>query len=418
MNMQYIFPLKSNKIKNSCLFSLILSMSLQISAQTQVRVPSVQQPIEDNTWWYATLFILGISLVGAILWMLKSKKAEKEAKSNISKKERLMSEDNAWDANSVDADKEMEWFRRHKKTVGKSAGTTPKKNLAKELPKTSKIFKGKVASNVASDETSIKYSDKEFKEKLQTLQYNQLPIFKFQKLELARPFAPLSISSDDALMSAIEQTHDEFEEDEEIRNLAVRILTRFRTRNSVEALSQVALYDLSSNLRSKAVTILTDFDHESVFETILLCCADPTREVRAAAARGLFRLSFDRADAWSRIAETGDEFRMRQSTLSAIEADLLTRSFDRLTHQDQKIAYEAVALLSLMIRAGETAQILKAIETHNDTNVKLALLHVIGLTKDESTISTLHEILEKPSISIELKDKINEIIQSFELIPA
>jgi hypothetical protein len=125
----------------------------------------------------------------------------------------------------------------------------------------------------------------------------------------------------------------------------------------------------------------------------LLCCADPTREVRAAAARGLFRLNFDRADAWSRIAETHDEFRMRQATRAAIEADLLTRSFDRLTHQDQKIAYEAVTLLSLMIRAGETAQIFKSIETHNDSNVKLALVHVVGLTKDEATLANLYEIL-------------------------
>lgn len=68
--------------------------------------------------------------------------------------------------------------------------------------------------------------------------------------------------------------------------------------------------DLSSNLASKAVATLTDFDHESVFEAILLACADPTREVRAAAARGLFRLNFDRADAWKRIIESNDEFRI------------------------------------------------------------------------------------------------------------
>ena len=71
---------------------------------------------------------------------------------------------------------------------------------------------------------------------------------------------PIPAPSDDALMSAVEQTQDEYEEDEEIRDLAVRILAAFKTRNSVEALSQVALYDLSSNLRSKAVSILADFD--------------------------------------------------------------------------------------------------------------------------------------------------------------
>lgn len=416
MNFQHniSFRFSPTSVKIPSLFSLILLTTLQISAQSQVRVPPAQQPAEDYTWWYVSLFILTTALAGAIFWMIKTKKAEKEASSGLSKKEKIMSDDNSWDANSVDADKEMEWYRRHKKAVGKSPKKPQKKDLAENLPKTAKIFNRKTAA----EDIDIKFSEKEFKEKLQTLQFNQLPIFKFQKLELARPFSPLTISNDDALMSAIEQTHDEFEEDEEIRDLAVRILTRFKTRNSVEALSQVALYDLSSNLRSKAVSVLADFDHESVFETILLCCADPTREVRAAAARGLFRLSFDRADAWSRIAETNDEFKMGQAALAAKEADLVKRSFDRLVHQDHKIAYEAVTLLSLMIKAGEIGEIFRAIENHHDSNVKLALVHVIGLTKDEGTLSNLYELLEKTTLSKELKDKIDESIQSFELIPA
>lgn len=417
MTMQPFFPFKFSKLKNNIfsLFALILFTTLQISAQLpSVKVPPAPLPQEDNTMWYSFIFILFIALAGAILWRMKTKTAENEAKSEISRKEKLMSDDNNWDSNSVDANKEMEWFRRHKKTVGKPSRKPQKKNLANGLPQTSNIFK----RNNTTEDQILEFSDNEFKKKLRTLQFNQLPVFKFHKLELARPFAPLAISNDDALMSAIEQTHDEFEEDEEIRNLAVKILAAFRTRNSVESLSQVALYDLSSNLRSKAVSILTDFDHESVFETILLCCADPTREVRAAAARGLFRLSFDRADAWTRIAETRDEFRMSQTVRAAIEADLVTRSFDRLIHQDQKIAYEAVTLLSLMIQAGETEQIFKAIENHKSTNVKLAILHVIGLTKNESILPNLCEMRENTALSEEIKVKIDEVIQSFELIPA
>jgi hypothetical protein len=417
MNIQQITTLKfhNSTIKITSLFSLILFSVIEMSAQMpQVRVPPAPQPVEDNTLWYLTLLVLFLALAGAIMWMLKSKKIEKEATAEKIKKEKADTEDGGWDANSVDADKEMEWFRRHKKTVNKVPTKTPKKKLAEKLPQTGKIFNRPAV--VESNE--LQFSEKEFKEKLQTIQFNQLPIFKFSKLELARPFSPLVISNDDALMSAVEQTQDEYEEDEEIRDLAVRILAAFKTRNSVEALSQVALYDLSSNLRSKAVSILADFDHESVFEAILLACADPTREVRAAAARGLFRLSFDRADAWTRIAETNDEFRMRQATRAAMEADLVTRSFDRLTHQDPKITYEAVALLSLMIRASETEPIFKALENHRDNNVKLALLHVLELTKDEGILSNLYEILENSSLSADMKAKIDKVIQSFELIPA
>ena len=417
MKIQRIFPVKSvqSAFKFINLFSLILFIAVEVSAQTQpVTVPAApRQPEEDFTWWYISLFALFVALAGAVAWMLKSKKEQKEASAGFSKKSKSAAEKVSWDSNSVDADKEMEWFRRHKKSVGKSQKKPSKKNLAEKLPKTGAIFN----RQTNAEENALGFSEQEFKEKLQTLHFNQLPIFKFDKLEPAQPFANLPISNDDALMSAIEQTQDEFEEDEMVRDLAVRILARFQTRNSVEALSQVALYDLSSNLRSKAVNILADFDHESVFEAILLCCADPTREVRAAAARGLFRLSFDRADAWTRIAETRDEFRMRQAALAAREAELVKRSFDRLVHQDQKIAYEAVTLLALMIQAGETEEIFKAIETHHDKNVKLALIHVISLIKAEETLSGLHELLEKSSLPKEIKEKIEKLIHSFEMIP-
>jgi hypothetical protein len=396
--------------KMTALAAFSLGAALEIAAQTPaVKNPS-QEPAETAALWYLTLFVLFLSLTGAIIWLLKTKKAEKEAPGKPAEKSKPVAREEGWDADSLDADREMEWFRRHRKTVGKLQ--TPKKKLSENLPPTSKV---PARRETAPEQT---FSENEIKQKLADLQLAQLPVFKMSRLEPARPFAPLSISNDQALMSAIEQTQDEFEEDEAVRDLAVRILAAFKTRNSVEALSQIALYDLSSNVRSKAVGILADFDHESVFETILQACADPTREVRAAAARGLFRLNFDRADAWTRIAETNDVFRMRQATRAAIEADLVSRSFDRLVHSDQKVACEAVTLLALMIRAEETEPIFKALEGHREQNVKLALLKVVELTKDEKMLAGLYELLEKNNLAPEVKSKIDEMIRNFELIVA
>ena len=225
-------------------------------------------------------------------------------------------------------------------------------------------------------------------------------------MERARTFDPLLISNDESLISAIEQTYDEFEEDEQVRELAVRVLAAFKTRNSVEALSQVALYDLSSNVRSKAVAILADYDHESVFETILSACADPTREVKAAAARALFKVSFDRSDAWTRISESGDTYKMKHAARAAIAGGLLERSFDRLIHQDSKVVYEAVALVALLINAGETDEIFKAIEYHRHTGVKLALLHVIKVLKNEETLSGLYSLLEVGNLPTDIKEAV------------
>jgi HEAT repeat protein len=235
---------------------------------------------------------------------------------------------------------------------------------------------------------------------------------------LARPFEQLPISNDEALMSAIEQTQDEFEEDEEIRDLAVRILARFKTKNSVEALSQVALYDLSSALRSKAVGVLSDFDHESVFEILLLACADPTREVRAAAARGLFRLSFDRSDCWMRIAESDDEYRMRHGARAAIAGDLVERSFDRLVHDDRKTVYEVFALIVLLIKSGETTEVFNALENHRNPNVRKGILHIIKVTKEHNALDGLYNLLESENLSPEMREEIDKLVEEIGLVPA
>jgi HEAT repeat protein len=180
----------------------------------------------------------------------------------------------------------------------------------------------------------------------------------------------------------------------------------------------MALYDLSSNLRSKAASTLAEIDHESVFVPLLLACADPTREVRAASARGLFRLSLDRADAWSRIAETNDEFIMRQAARAAIEADLVKRSFERLAHTDLKSAYEAFALVALLLKAGETEEVFEALTLHKDMNVRKAVLHCIKITKEPNALDGLYTLLEKNSLPAEMQKEIDVAIQEIGLVAA
>lgn len=382
--------------------------SVHVPKREEETASAVAAPqMEDDTWWYVTIFLLLLGLVGALFWWYSTKKAA-ESESASGGKQSAKPTNKKRDADAVDAGKEMEWYRKNQKTMGK-----------KEVHKSQKNFSR--VNNPLSSSTTVGNSENETGAsagEIRVWTFDELPISSFSDLKTAAEYDLLPLSNDPALMSAIEQTQEEFEEDEEVRSLSLRILTAFKTRNAADALAQVAHYDLSSNLRSKAVTTLAEFDHESVFENVLLACADPTREVRAAAARGLFRLSFDRADAWTRIAETHDEFRMRQAARAAAEADLVERSFDRLIHPDRKVAYEAFALTALLIKAGESERIFATIEKHRDKKVKLALLHVVNIVKDEETLPNLYALLEQNSIAPEIKEKADQIIHSFELVPA
>lgn len=379
--------LLSGKVKFLFVYSAISAFvsAVEIMGQvTSVRVPPVPERKEDFTLWYITLVGLILGLIGAIFWWMSDKKTKKANATNQKAKKNA---ENTSDGNALDADKEMEWLRKNQKLVGKKTNPKPAR---KKRPQVLPAVETNLVSN-ESDNAEQTIAPPETPD----ISWKTLPIFSFERLELARPFADLPILNDNSLMDAIEQMQDEFEEDEKIRELTLKVLTAFRSKNSVEALSQAALYDLSANLRSKAVTILSEFDHESVFETILLANADPTREVRAAAARGLSKLTFNRADAWTRISETNEEGRMVQAARAAMESGFVDMSFDRLIHQDHKYAYEAFALMALLIKAGETEKIFNALEKNRDMKVKKAILHIIKIVKDQRSLEKLHTLIKK-----------------------
>lgn len=400
--------MKQISLLGNKLAGLILILTITaIEALAQASKVYVPEHIEaepvDNTWTYLIIFALVGGLGAAIWWKYKggSVTIEQQKGTGYSSGNPTAS----WDrGEQLDADKELEWLRKNKKVVGK------------KYQKNQTRTKGMPDNRAKTPPAQFELNSEELLDKIQKFQFSQLPVNSFLEIKPAKPFDLLPLSNDQALMSAIEQVHDEFEEDEEVRGLAVRILAAFKTRNSVEALAQTALYDLSSNLRSKAVSILTDFDHPSVFEALLLACADPTREVRAAAARGVFRLSFDRADAWTRLMESGDEFRMRHAARAATEANLVR--FDRLVHEDLKAAYEAFTMSCLLLKAGETSQIFEALQNHPDPNVPKALLQVFKVTKEPNALDGLYALLESNDLPDELRQEADALVAEIGLVAA
>lgn len=376
------------------LLSLALCVAGTVVAQSLQERQFIQQA--GGGWWFSiVLIVVGIAgVAGFFLW--RRSQSRTTAPTITSAYSNYYNSHESYEMDGLDVDKELEWLRKAKKpkTVPqpkKSPGITPPPARAIGV---------------------MDLDTRAFQERMRKMQYSQLPINSFADLRPAKLYEPLPVSDDPSLLNAIEQASEEFEEDESVRELAVKILTAFRTRNSVDALAQIALYDLSSNLRSKAVSILTDFDHASVFEPILLACADPTREVRAAAARGLFRLSFDRADAWKRIIETNDEFRMRHAARAAVESGFVVKSFERLVHEDLKVAQEAFSLTCLIVESGETETVFDSIKNHKDERVKFALLHVLKVRCDQRTLPALTELLNG-AFSVEVRERINDAIASF-----
>ncbi len=414
--------MKGNLIKKQYfLWLLFAALTFVANIAAQPSLAEKEKEFVDGSsdrLWYTMGFVVVAGFAGAVFLWLRSRKGKNQPHYNYGSRYQDYYSNQSYDMDGVDAEKELEWLRKAKKSGSGRSKAARDSKLTFDMKKGGVRRKpGITATNSAGiDEANL--DTKMFQEKMRKLQYAQLPINSFSELVPSKKFEVLPVSDDPSLLNAIEQANEEYEEDETIRELAVKILSNFRTQNSVDGLGQLALYDLSANLRSKAVTTLTDFDHESVFEPILLACADPTREVRAAAARGLFRLSFDRADAWKRILETGDEFRMRHAARAAIEAGIVLKAFERLVHEDLKIAYEAFVLVAMLITAGETEEIFSAIQEHRDERVKFALLHVLKSIKDERSLDSLSELRASNTFPTDVMERITDTIKSFEQVPA
>ncbi len=289
-----------------------------------------------------------------------------------------------------------------KESLGKNAGTF------------SKAENQSAGATRVPPVENISQAKERLRKKMQSARFTGLPISSYTEIRPAKPFEELPVSDDAELLTAIETVLDEFEESEEKRGQALRVLSAHKAKNSIDALAQAAFYDVSANLRSRAVTMLTDFDHESVFEPILLACADPGREVRASAARGLFKLSCDRANAWTRIWESNDEFRMKNSVRAAEEANIVKLSFDRLVHEDLKMSYEAFVLTALLVRSGETELLFFALKTHTDPTVRQAILHVLDIAGDERVVEPISNILSKQLLTADLAQKAGEVMRKYE----
>jgi HEAT repeat protein len=185
-------------------------------------------------------------------------------------------------------------------------------------------------------------------------------------------------------------------------------------QRSVAALTQVALTDPNSGIRSAAVTGLGSIDHESVFAPVLIALADESREVRAAAARTLTGFHFDRADAYVRVMETADADTLRTVAQACVKTGIVAQAIGRLASEDRHQAYEAFSLFSLLARAHETQPILDTIQNHKDDEVRLCAVRVLNVAAQPDLAPTLRQLVSGEGLPENVRTAMLEVLYKLE----
>lgn len=200
-------------------------------------------------------------------------------------------------------------------------------------------------------------------------------------------------------------------EDAGARAHAAQSLAQFQVRRAVETLSRLATLDAESAVRATAVASLGLINHESVFAAVVVAMADGAREVRAAAARALSRLSFDRADAYVRVFETADAQTLAAVARACVSAGLAAQAINRLAVEDRRQGYEAFSLLSLVVKAGEVQPLLDAIECHRDVNVRLACIGMLGQSREPGLSERLRLLAENGGVPERVRAALREAVE-------
>ena len=198
--------------------------------------------------------------------------------------------------------------------------------------------------------------------------------------------------------------------DEGGRAKIVQQLGTHHAQRSVAALAATALNDLDPAVRSVAVTSLGSIDHESVLAPVLIALADESRIVRAAAARTLTSLHFDRADAYVRVTETADPDTLRRVARACISTGIIAQAVDRLASEDRHQAYEAFSLFTLLARANETDPIIDTIQNHKDDEVRLCAVRVLNVAATPEVAPKLREMIARESMPENVRTAVLEVL--------
>ena len=133
--------------------------------------------------------------------------------------------------------------------------------------------------------------------------------------------------------------------------------------------------------RAAAVAELARSKGKEAFPLIAECFDDSSVHVRNAAARALCQLEPAKTiDYFNRAIEEGSEERKRNIGNAIGSSGLAQESINNLASESREATYNALSILFVMAKTGETAPLVRAIEEHENDEVRKAVVKLLTLS--------------------------------------
>ncbi|MFL6228012.1 MAG: HEAT repeat domain-containing protein [Pyrinomonadaceae bacterium] len=173
---------------------------------------------------------------------------------------------------------------------------------------------------------------------------------------------------------------------------------------------QVRLESEDAAERAESVRALARLNTDEAFYQICAAFDDPAVEVRNAAARAVYEITDDRADSFTRALRESPAERRRRIGASLATSGLADEAVSHLTGESREKTYDAFSLLFLMAKAGENTPLIRAIESHPDAEVRLAVVKLLALSGQQEVLPAFKRLAVRGSLPAEVRSAVMEAI--------
>jgi HEAT repeat protein len=162
--------------------------------------------------------------------------------------------------------------------------------------------------------------------------------------------------------------------------------------------------------RSAALHELAELAGDDSFALITASFDDPSPDVRNAAAHALRDLHADRAASFTRALREASPERRRRIGTAIAESGLATEAVNKLAGESRERTYDAFSILFLMAKAGEVHPLMQAVEEHQNTDVRLAVVRLLALSGQPEIVPAFRRLAVRGSLPTEVRAAVMEAI--------
>jgi HEAT repeat protein len=162
--------------------------------------------------------------------------------------------------------------------------------------------------------------------------------------------------------------------------------------------------------RAAAVSDLARVGGDDAFREISAAFDDPSSRVRDAAARALFDLHDDHAASFTRALREAPPERRRKIGNALATSGLASQAISHLMGESREKTYDAFSLLFLMSKAGEVQPLMRAIEEHPNSEVRLAVVKLLALSGQQEILPAFRRLAVRGSLPTEVRSAVMEAI--------